>query len=161
MRPSRWALAHILVLSSIFFIFLVFSVVADCMSTNFHTWCGLSTNLRCRFERCCTWLAENTVGLRKMCKKVATSAPSHKFVGLYLRNEGTYRQSEKNFLNSDVSPTCSHNMVNFGLLSAEIGSLVWGTSAYFKGFRVLASLPQRRRSTESNQTLHDVTMYGN
>jgi len=47
-------------------------------------------------------------------------------------------------------------MVNFGPLAAEIGSLVWGTPANFNGFRVLASLPQRRRSTEANQTLHDV-----
>ena len=24
----------------------------------FHTWCGLSVNLRCRYETCCMWLAE-------------------------------------------------------------------------------------------------------
>ena len=26
----------------------------------FHAWCGLSANLECRSETCCTWLAENT-----------------------------------------------------------------------------------------------------
>ena len=31
-------------------------------------------------------------------------------------------------------------MVNFGLLAAEIVSLVWGTPAIFHGFRVLAAL---------------------
>jgi len=31
-------------------------------------------------------------------------------------------------------------MVNFGPVAAEIGSLVWGTPAYFNGFRVLAAL---------------------
>jgi len=31
-------------------------------------------------------------------------------------------------------------MVNFGLLAAEIGLLVWGTPANFSGFRVLAAL---------------------
>ena len=36
------------------------SAVADWMSPYFHTWCGLSANLRCRSETCCTWLAENT-----------------------------------------------------------------------------------------------------
>jgi len=36
------------------------------------------------------------------------------------------------------------------------GSLVWGTPANVNGFRVLAVLLQRRRSTEANQTLHDV-----
>jgi len=66
-----------------------------------------------------------------------------------------YRQSEKNLLNSNTSFTCPHNMVNFGPLTAETGWLVWGTPANFNGVRVLALL-QRRRSTEINETLHDV-----
>jgi len=33
-------------------------------------------------------------------------------------------------------------MVNFGILAAEIVSLVWGTPANFNGFRVLAALLQ-------------------
>ena len=33
-----------------------------------------------------------------------------------------------------------HNMVNFGLLAAEIVSLVWGTPGNFNGFRILAAL---------------------
>jgi len=55
-----------------------------------------------------------------------------------------------------MSSTCLHNMANFGLLTVEIGSGVWGTPANFNGFRVLPSLLQRRRSLEANQTLHDV-----
>jgi len=43
-------------------------------------------------------------------------------------------------------------MVNIGLLAAKIDSLVWGTPANFNGFRFLASLLQRRRSMEANQT---------
>jgi len=31
-------------------------------------------------------------------------------------------------------------MVNFGLLAAEIGSSVWGTTANFNGFCILAAL---------------------
>jgi len=62
------------------------------------------------------------------------------FVGLYLRNCGTYGQPEKNLLSSNIFPTCPHNMVNFGLLAAEIVSLVWGTPGNFNGFRVLAAL---------------------
>jgi len=34
----------------------------------------------------------------------------------------------------------SHNMVNFGLLAAEIGLPVWGTPANFNVFRVFAAL---------------------
>jgi len=50
----------------------------------FHTWCGLSANLGCRSETCCTWLAENTG--HKNRPKFTICAPSHNFVGLYLRN---------------------------------------------------------------------------
>jgi len=88
---------------------------------------------------CCTWLAENT-GRKNDAKKIAIWAPFHKFVGLYLRNWGMYRQSEKNLLSSNISSTCPHNMVDFGLLAAEIVSLVWGTPANFNGFRVFAAL---------------------
>jgi len=65
---------------------------------------------------------------------------------------------KKNLLNSNTSLIHPHNigLVNFGPLMAEIDSLVWGTHANFNGFLVLASLLQRRRSTEANQTLHDV-----
>ena len=52
--------------------------------------------------------------------------------------------------------TCSHNMANFGSLTAEIASGVWGTPANFNGFCLLPSLLQRRRSPEDNQTLLDV-----
>ena len=49
-----------------------------------------------------------------------------------------------------------HNMMNFGPLTAEICWRVWGTPTNFDGFRILPSLLHRRRSTEVNQTLHDV-----
>ena len=39
-----------------------------------------------------------------------------------------------------MSSTCPHNMMNFGLLAAEIGWPVWGTPANFNWFRVLATL---------------------
>jgi len=52
----------------------------------FHTWRGLSVNLECRCEMCCTRLAENT-GRKKIAKNSPSfCAPSHDFVGLYLRN---------------------------------------------------------------------------
>jgi len=50
----------------------------------FHTWCGLSANLECRSEMCCTRLA-GYAG-HKNYAKIAIWAPSHNFVGLYLRN---------------------------------------------------------------------------
>jgi len=56
-RPSRWALAHIS--SSIFFLASSQLSQIGCLPY-FHTWCGLSANLGCRFETCCRRLAENT-----------------------------------------------------------------------------------------------------
>jgi len=47
---------------------------------------------------------------------------------------------EKKLVKHQYLPTSSHNMVNFGLLAAEIVSLVWGTPANFNGFCILAAL---------------------
>ena len=60
------------------------SAAAGWMSTILDTWCGPSANLECRSERCCTRLAANA-GPKKFAK-IAIWAPSHNFVGLYLRN---------------------------------------------------------------------------
>jgi len=46
----------------------------------------------------------------------------------------------KNLLNNNTSSTCPDNMVNFGLLTAEICWRVWGTPANFNAFGVLAAL---------------------
>jgi len=88
--------------------------------------------------------------------KIAICTPSHNFVGLYLRNQGMYRQSEKNLLNRNMYSTCLHNIAIFGPLTAEICWRVWGTPANFNGFRVLPLLLQQRSSLEANQTLHDI-----
>ena len=63
---------------------------------------------------------------------------------------------KRNLLNSNISSTYPHNMVNFGPLPAEICWRVWGTPGNFNRFRVLALLLQRRRSTEIRQILQDV-----
>jgi len=91
---------------------------------------------------------------QKNCQKFAISAPSHKFVGLYLRNWGTYRPRKKLVQQQYLL----HMSPHYGELRSTSGwdRSVWGTPANFNGFRVLASLLQRRRSTEANQTLHDV-----
>jgi len=60
-------------------------------------------------------------------------------ISLQLRHVSTIG---KKLLSSNkfISPTCAHNMVNFGPPAAEIVSLVWGTPGNFNGFRVLAAL---------------------
>jgi len=96
-------------------------------------------------------LAESTG--RKNRQKFAIWAPSHNFIGLYLRNEGTYRQSEKKLVRQQYLPRCLQNIVNFCPLAAEIGSVVWGTPANFNGFRVLAALLYGTLIVGASQTL--------
>ena len=92
-------------------------------------------------------------------QKIVKSLPSrHHRTNLsgYIFATKALIDNRKNLLSSSIFSTCAHNMVNFGPLAVEIGPVVLGTAANFKGFRVLASLLQRRRSTEANQTLHGV-----
>jgi len=56
--------------------------------------------------------------------------------------------------------TCPHNMANFGPLTAEIGSEVWGTPANFNWFRVLAALLQRRHFMSTSCVLLYWQRYG-
>jgi len=48
-------------------------------------------------------------------------------------------------------------MVNFGLLAAEIGPVVWGTPANFNSFRVLAVLLHGSQVVGVSQTLQRLT----
>jgi len=67
-----------------------------------------------------------------------------------------YQQPEK-LLNSNISPTCPHNMVNFGPLAAEICWRVWGTPTHFNVFRVLPSLLHGILVMGVSQTLRCLT----
>jgi len=119
----------------------------------FHTWCGISANLECRSEMWCRRIVENS-GRKKSPKihHVGTIAQLCWAVSSQLRHLSTIG---KKLLNSNIS-ACPYSMANFGPLTAVIGSEVSGAPANLNGFRVLASLLQRHRSPETNQTLHDV-----
>ena len=95
----------------------------------FHTWCGLSANLECRSEMCCTRLAGNTG--RKMMQKNRICAPSRNFVELYMC---ATKACIDNLLSSNISSTCPYNMANFGPLAAEIGSGVAAPQKISTGF---------------------------
>ena len=101
----------------------------------FHTWCGLSANLECMSEMCCTWLAENTG-----CKKLPFWRHRTTLSGYIFGTKARIDNRKKNLLNSNTSSTCPGNKVNFGLLTAEICWRVWCTPAKFSGFRVLVAL---------------------
>jgi len=115
------------------YIFVVFLLLSSFFS---------SPNLSARrldvYQTSTHCLAENT-GLKNNTKDrhLCTITQLCRVVFSQLRHVSTIR---KNLLNSNTSSTCRHNMVNFGPLTAEIGSGVWGTPANFNGFRVLAAL---------------------
>jgi len=62
-------------------------------------------------------------------------------------------ENQKKNLSSNISSRCPHNMVNFGLLAAEIGPVVWSASANFNSFRILASLLHGSQVVSISQTL--------
>ena len=68
--------------------------------------------------------------------------------------------NRKKLLNSNISHTLPHNIVNFGPLTAEIRSGFWGTPANFNGFRVLAALLHGTPSAHISQTLQHGTRNG-
>ena len=53
----------------------------------------------------------------------------------------------KKMLNSNTSSTCPPNTANFSPLAAEIGPVVWGTQANFKGVSRLSSVTARHSSS--------------
>ena len=116
----------------------------------FHTWCGLSPTLSCRSETCCTRLAAKTI-----CKKIVKNRHLGTIAQICrARKARTVRiDNRKNVLSTNISPTCPYNMVNFGLLAAEIDPVVWGIPANFNGFRVLAALLHSTRVLGVSQTL--------
>jgi len=100
---------------------------------------------------CCTRLAENTE-----CKNYAknrhlrTIAQVCRAISSEIRHVSTIR---KNLLNSNTSSTWPDNMVNFGLLTAEICWRVWGTPANFNMFRDLTALLHGTLVVGVSQTL--------
>jgi len=128
--------AHILVLLSFFFFsFLAYSQPSQIGCLPYlHTWCGLSVNFRCMSETCCTRLAGNT-GRKKSSKNrhLGTIAQLCRVISLQLRVRHIWTIG-KNLLSSNISSTCSHNMVNFCPLATEIGPVVLGTLQISTGF---------------------------
>jgi len=101
----------------------------------------------------------HAAGLKYRRQKIAKNSPStHHRTTLSGNIFATKAciDNRKNTLNSNISSTCSHNMVNFGRLTPEMRWRVWSTPANFNQFRDLVSLLHRRHSTEVNKTLKDV-----
>jgi len=77
--------------------------------------------------------------------------------GYIFATEARINNRKKNLLNSNISFTCPHNMVNFCPLTAEIDWQVWGTRSYFNGYHVLAVLLHGTLLVGVSQTLRHWT----
>ena len=151
---AAYGIGQAIIISSCGFFFLLifyrlFSAVGNSMSTILpHMVWPYSANLECRSEMCCTRLAGNTGckndeknrhlrTIAQLCRAVSSQ-------------QGTHQQSGKN-VKQQYLLHMSHNMANFGPLTAEICWWVLFTPANFNGFRVLPSLLQRNRSPRGGQ----------
>jgi len=145
---------------SVFFFLLLFFLAyyqrseIGCL-LHFHAWCGLSANLECVYEICCTWLA-GKIQESKIMQKLPSARHCTTLFGYIFTTKAHVDNQKKNLLNSNIFSRCPHNMVNFGPLMTEIGWRVWGTTANFNGFVVLALSLHRCHSAEINRSLHDV-----
>ena len=84
-------------------------------------------------------------------RHLGTIAQLCRAISSQLRHVSTI--GKKNLLSSHTSSTCPDNMVNFGPLTAETGSGVWGTPTNFNGFCVLACVTARHLVVGVSQTL--------
>ena len=130
-----------------FFFFLAWSqsLQIGCLPY-FHTWCGLSTNLGCRSETCCTQIAGNTGHKKSPSGHHRTTLWA---ISLQLRHILTIK---KNFSNSNI-----YHMSDYGPLTAEVGLPVWGTLANFNRFCILAALLHGTLVVGISQTLRHWT----
>jgi len=88
---------------------------------------------------CCTRLAEK-YRTQKSRQKSPSEHHRTTLSGYIFATKAHIDNWKKNLLSSDMSSRCPHSMVNFGLLAAEIISLLWGTPPNFNGYCFLAAL---------------------
>ena len=90
---------------------------------------------------CCSRLAKyRTQKIDKNSPSAQHRTTLCRAVSSQLRHVST---TGKNVLSSNISPTCPHNMVNYGPLAAHIDLPVWDIPVNFNGFRVSASGDQK------------------
>ena len=83
------------------------------------------------------WNVQRAAGWKYSTQKNRQKSPSGHhpttLSGYIFATKACIDNRKKKLLSSNISSTCSHNMVNFVLLAAEICWRVWGTPANFNG----------------------------
>jgi len=112
----------------------------------FHTWCGLSANLECMSEMCCTRLAENTG------RKKSPSVHHRTTLSGYIFAMKAHIDNWKKLVKQQYLLHMSSQYGELPLTNGWDNSWwVCSTSANFNRVCVLVSLLHRRCSTEVNQ----------
>jgi len=82
----------------------------------------------------CVWNALHTARCKYRMQKSLSRHHCTTLSGHIFAMKACIDNRKKNLLSSNTSSTCPNNMVNFGPLTAEIGSGVWGTLQISTGF---------------------------
>jgi len=142
---SPYLIGQTIIFSSCFFFFLLLFLF-PCLISAVGDW--MSAILphmvwpQCKF-RMQVWNVLHVTRWKYRTQKSRQKSPSrHHRTTLsgYILATKARIDNRKNLLSTNMSSTCPHNMVNFGPLTAEIGSTIWGTPANFNWFRFLAAL---------------------
>ena len=139
---SSYVIGQTIYIFMLWFVLLFFprliSAAADCMSAILPhmVWplCEFKTQV---------WNLLHAARWKQDAKKSPKTPSGHHpttLSGYVCATKARIDNRKKTCLSSDMSSTYPHNMVNFGPLAAEIGTVVWGTPANFNRFRVLAAL---------------------
>jgi len=73
------------------------------------------------------------------CKNLPSAHHDRNLLGFIFITKASI-DNTKNLLNSNISSTCPHNMVNYGPVTAEVGWRVWAPGQILNWFRALALL---------------------
>ena len=135
-RCGHYIFALLFLLSSSSSSFFSSPNLRGCRTDVYHT--------SCTSEICYTWLAGNA-GPKKSQKirHLSTIAQLCRTISSQLRHISTIG---KKLLNSNISSTCPHNMVNFSPLAVEICWRVGGTPNKFQRVSRLGSVTARHSS---------------
>jgi len=106
----------------------------------FHTWCGLSANLECRSEMCCTRLAENTG-----CKK-SPSWHHRTILSGYIFATKARIDNRKKLLSSNISSKCPPQYGELPPTSGWDCVVSLGHSSKFQRVSRLGSVTERHSS---------------
>ena len=96
---------------------------------------------------CCTPLADK-YSTQKIAKKSPSGHHRTTLSGYIFAIKARIDNRKKNLLSSNISCTSPHNMVNFVLLVAEIGLLVWDISTGFASWQRYCSDVAQRKPTK-------------